>query len=191
MILAVDIPLGLQDAAARGGRECDQLARGFIGARASSVFSPPAVGALRASTHPEAVLLNRQSGPDAPGLSIQAFAIFPKLIDADQALAQSPWLRERTIEVHPEVCFRQMSGKPLLHAKKRAAGKDKRRELLQRGGMDGLEAFEERARNAGARTDDALDACAAAWSAWRRAHGTAACFPSTATGPDYWMRIWY
>ena len=191
-VIAIDIPLGLLDAAVPGGRACDREARGLLGpGRASSVFSPPARQALAAKTHAEASQLNRSSGPSAGGLSIQAFAIFPKLRDADVALAHSAWLRDRVIEVHPEICFRKINGSPLQTSKKRTAGKDERRRLLTERGVTGLSAFEERARRLGASTDDALDACAAAWSGWRRFIGEAECVPADATGPDHWMRIWF
>jgi predicted RNase H-like nuclease len=188
--VAIDIPLGLLDAAASGGRTCDQLARRRLGPRASSVFSPPVRRALEATNHAEASSLNRASGPGAGGISIQAFGIFPKLIDADTALVGSAWLRERAIEVHPEVCFSAMAGSPLEHPKKRAAGKSERRLLLGHNGFQELEGFVASARALGAGTDDALDACAATWSAWRRLHGLAECLPSDATGPNHWMRIW-
>jgi predicted RNase H-like nuclease len=85
-VIAIDIPLGLLDAAVPGGRACDREARSLLGpGRTSSVFSPPARQALAAKTHAEASQLNRNSGPTAGGLSIQAFAIFPKLRDADEA----------------------------------------------------------------------------------------------------------
>ena len=190
-VVAVDIPLGLQDIATPGGRRSDRPARKLLGLRGSSVFSPPVRTALRATNHAEATRLNRLSGPDAPGISIQAFGIFPKLRDAEEALAGSAWLRERTIEVHPEVCFATMAGGPLINSKKRAEGRDERRQLLHKHGFVDIAKFELSARFHGAAADDALDACAAAWTAWRRAHGSAQCLPPDADGPDHWMRIWY
>lgn len=189
--VAVNIPLGLLNAAVPGGRSCDGQARKLLGPRSSSVFSPPSIAALAATNYAEACQLNRQSGPDAGSLSKQSFAIFPKLIDAELAVATSTWLRERVIEVHPEVCFRMMAGSPLLSAKKRATGKEERRRLLQENGFEYLQTFEREARLLGAATDDALDACAAAWSAWRRANGAAQYLPADALGPDFSMRIWY
>lgn len=189
--IAVDIPIGLLGSAVPGGRPCDRPARRLLGPRASSVFSPPAAAALAAGDYAEACLLNKQSGPEAGSLSKQSFAIFPKISDAAKAVAGSIWLRERVIEIHPEVCFRMMSGSPLQYAKKKTAGKDERRRLLRQAGFENLEAFEVSARALGAATDDALDACVAAWSAWRRALGTAEYLPADASGPDYHMRIWY
>ncbi len=189
--VAVDIPIGLLDVAVPGGRPCDRPARRLLGPRASSVFSPPAAAALAADDYAEACLLNKQSGPEAGSLSKQSFAILRKIREAAGAVADSPWLRERVIEIHPEVCFRMMSGAPLQYAKKKPAGKDERRHLLRQAGFENLEAFEVSARALGAATDDALDACVAAWSAWRRALGAAQYLPADASGPDYHMRIWY
>lgn len=189
--VAIDIPLGLLTAAVPGGRSCDRQARKLLGPRSSSVFSPPSMAALSATNYVDACKLNRQSGPDAGGVSKQSFAIFPKLIDAEQAVATSVWLRNRIIEVHPELCFRMIAGSPLQDAKKRSAGKEERRRLLQKSGFQDLQPFERAARLLGATTDDALDACVAAWSAWRRASGAAQCLPADAVGPDFSMRIWY
>jgi predicted RNase H-like nuclease len=189
--VAVDIPLGLLTAAVPGGRSCDRQARKLLGPRSSSVFSPPSMAALAATDYTEACRISRQSGPDAGGISKQSFAIFRKLIDAEQAVAISDWLRERIIEVHPELCFRMIAGSPVQSAKKRAAGKEARRSLLQQSGFKNLQAFERAAHLLGAAADDALDACVAAWSAWRRAGGTARYLPADAIGPDFSMRIWY
>jgi predicted RNase H-like nuclease len=191
IVVAVDIPLGLLDAAVPGGRSCDRLARKLLGPRSSSVFSPPSAGALAAQNYVEACQLNMRSGPEAGRISRQSFAIFPKLADAAQAVATSVWLRERIIEVHPELCFRMIAGSPLHRKKKRAAGKDERRQLLQESGFKNLGGFEHGARVLGVATDDALDACVAAWSAWRRATGAARFLPEDAVGPEFSMRIWY
>ena len=191
LAVAVDIPLGLLDVAVSGGRLCDQQARRHLGGRSSSVFSPPVRSALLAKDYVEACAINRRSGPEALGLSKQSFAIFPKLIDAKDAVNGSLWLREGLIEVHPELCFAMMAGTPLKNAKKRTAGKEERRHLLNESGFKNLAAFELAARQLGGSTDDALDACVAAWSAWRYAEKAALCLPDGAQGPHFSMRIWY
>ncbi len=191
IVIAVDIPLGLLEAAVRGGRLCDQQARQQLGRRASSVFSPPVMAALKASTYREACELNQSSGPEGRKISKQSFAIFPKLIDGERSVRESEWLRNRIIEVHPELCFRTMAGFPLITKKKRAVGKDERRQLLRDHGFAELPFFERAARDLGAASDDALDACVSAWTAWRHAAGTAKCLPTNASGSHYSMRIWY
>ena len=190
-VLAVDVPLGLLDAAERGGRECDRLARRHLGRRGSSVFPPPVQAALTADGYAEANRLNRESSPLQIGVSKQAFAIFPKIREANEAMSTSAWLRGRAIEVHPEVCFLMMSGDELTSRKKTLVGATQRRHWLMQVGFGELSGFEAAAKRLGAKTDDALDACAAAWSAWRRASGSAESLPNGGDSPTWSKRIWY
>jgi predicted RNase H-like nuclease len=190
-VIAVDIPLGLMKVAVPGGRPCDIEARAFLKGRASSVFSPPALPTLVATTYDQACRINITSGTHARKISRQSFELLPKLRDAEHAAATSVWLRDRIIEVHPEVSFGKLAGRPLMTRKRQADGKEERRDLLGREGFVNLESFERDAKALGAATDDALDACAAAWSAHRRHMGNAKCFPLDASGPDRAMRIWY
>lgn len=189
--IAIDMPLGLLDVATPGGRGCDMLARQRFGRRASCVFSPPARPALVAADFDAANRLNRESGPARLGISRQAFGIFPKLRDADDAVAGSAWLRQRVIEVHPEVCFQAMAARPVVTGKKTTAGWTERKEHLRAQQFEQLDQFVEKARRLGAAVDDALDACAGAWSAWRWASGAAACLTTDAATPAYAMRIWF
>jgi predicted RNase H-like nuclease len=53
-IIAVDIPIGLLAEPQPGGRDCDRLARQWLGRRASSVFTPP-IRPLLDATHYEHV----------------------------------------------------------------------------------------------------------------------------------------
>jgi predicted RNase H-like nuclease len=188
--IAIDMPLGLLDVAAPGGRRCDMLARQRLGKRASCVFSPPARPALVAADFDAANRLNRDSGPARLGISRQAFGIFPKLRDADEAVAGSAWLRQRVIEAHPEVCFQAMAASPVVTGKKTTAGRDERQQHLRAQQFERLDQFVGEARRLGAAVDDALDACAAAWTAWRWATGAAMCLPVDADGPPHAMRIW-
>ena len=85
--VAVDIPIGLMDAACRGGRECDRLARQMAGpAKAPAIFSPPCRGALKATSYAEANKINRDSSPCCLGLSQQAYALFGKLREVDAGM---------------------------------------------------------------------------------------------------------
>lgn len=108
--IAIDIPIGLTD----GPRLCDVRAREFIGARRSSVFPAPCRAALGVRTYEEAATASLQA--TGKSLSRQAFAIIPKIREVDDAM--SPKLQERVREVHPEVCFRALRGRPLEYAKK-------------------------------------------------------------------------
>jgi predicted RNase H-like nuclease len=189
--IAIDIPLGIPQAALPGGRDCDREARKYVGPRRSSVFPTPSGASLAADSYADACALNKASAPGAKAISVQAYALFPKLKETKKAIEASPWLQSHIIEVHPEVSFRELAGSPLSFTKSKEPGKMERRKLLEAAGFTGLGAFEAQARRHRASTDDALDACAAAWTAWRYVHGAALCFPNAAASPSYSMRIWY
>jgi predicted RNase H-like nuclease len=194
-VVAVDVPMGLPSIVVHGGRDCDREARRLLaGKRKSSVFSPPSKAALWEATFNAAQNANRRStkkGLREIGLSQQAFALFDKIRDAKIALVLSDWLRSRAIEIHPEICFTKMPGSAPLGSKKTRAGAAERRSRLRGEGFLDLCAFENAAKELGAKTDDALDACAAAWTAWRYATGEKHCLPADPDGPDHHMRIWY
>jgi len=165
-ILCIDIPIGLLDRAERGGRVCDMEARKLLGQpRGTSVFSPPARRALKASTPEEAHDLNKSSGPAAPGLSLQARAIIPKILEVDKFI--TPSLQKRIVEVHPELCFYEMNRKrPVVEGKKTAAGRKRRVRLLEDVWRRNLaEVIDSRPRGVG--RDDIIDAMAACWTAER------------------------
>ena len=98
------------------------------------------------------------------GLSLQAWHLVPKIREVDRAIAPSD--QPRVSEVHPESSFAAIAGAPLATRKTTAEGRAQRigllREVMQNVG-DGLSV-------------DALDACAAAWTAARIAQGTARWF---------------
>lgn len=170
--IAIDIPIGLTD----GPRECDVLARKFIGSRAPSVFPAPCRAVLSAPTYAFA----RAASLRATGksLSAQTFAIVPKIREVDELM--TPALQARVHEVHPEVCFAGLTGKPMDFPKRDSSGFEERRAALLRA----LPGIELPARGlaarfvAGAGADDLLDATVAAWSAARAAAGTALTLPA-------------
>lgn len=188
--VAIDIPIGLLDHPAQGGRECDRAARRILGrGRQSSVFSPPARRALRAKSYREAMRLNRR------GISRQAFGILAKIREVDHALC--PRLQRKFLEVHPELAFVELAGTPMQHNKKTRAGRLERQRVLQHYygchyiGPDALRVRVGRARVA---THDILDAYALAHSAARIAAGHGVRLPGgdpprDATGLR--MEIWY
>ena len=76
--IAVDMPIGLLEQAAPGGRPCDREARAVLGRpRSSSVFSPPTRKALAARSYAEVATLN------GAGMSKEAFNILPKIREVD------------------------------------------------------------------------------------------------------------
>jgi len=163
--IGIDIPIGHVDAPRR---RADVEARAFIGARGSSVFAAPPLQVLDAPTYLEANQTLTVMG--RPKLSRQAWNLVPRIVEV-AAIAQSD---PRVVEVHPEVSFTVMAGRPLEWSKKSWNGLQERRRLLGAAGIvlpDGSESL------AGVVTDDVVDAAAAAWSARRVANGTARTFP--------------
>jgi len=166
-VVAVDIPIGLADRHEPGGRDVDRAARVRLGAKRSSVFSPPPRCVLGARTLAEA---RRRGGR----LTLQTLNLLPRIEDADSVI--TPQLQTRVVEVHPELSFAAMNaGSPVLAPKRSAEGSRRRRALLARAGVAVPE------RPAGAAPDDVLDACALAWSARRVVDGTACRIPDMPT----------
>ena len=100
--IGVDIPIG---STASGQREADRLARSFVGARRSSVFAAPPSEVYGLDRYEFANELLADAG--RPKLSRQSWALLPKIRQADAVARED----ERVIEVHPEVCFREMEGR--------------------------------------------------------------------------------
>ena len=171
-VLAVDIPIGLTE---QGPRECDQLARQFIGPRASSVFPAPVRDVLVCHDYETAnrASLERQG----KGLSQQAFAITPKICEVDELVQKDARFRERTYEVHPEVSFAAWNGTPLEHNKKSPEGKALRMDLVESFFGRYAYTFAREFLPKSVEPDDILDAFAATWTAWRIAANIAGSLP--------------
>jgi predicted RNase H-like nuclease len=182
-VVAVDIPIGFPR---RFPRRADVEAREQLTGQASSVFLTPPRRVLAADSYAEANRLARELL--GQGISRQAYGLRRKIFEVDQ------WLRgvsTTVVEVHPELAFRAMLGRPARASKKTWVGMVDRRTTLQAEGIDPdrLEVPVE----SGAGVDDVLDAAAAAWSARRIAAGTARSLPPGAT-PGAGLRrpaIWY
>lgn len=158
--IAVDMPIGLLDAAEPGGRPCDRAARRALGRRSSAVFSPPVRGVLAVRTYAEALAASRASSPHALGLSKQTWNLVPKIRELDEWM--TPRRQRRVREVHPELVFATLNGGPVDSRKKDEAGRRERLALL------GF--AEHRAPPiASAAADDVIDALACLDAA-RRAH---------------------
>lgn len=166
-VLGVDMPLGLPD---RGSRAADRVAQTALGARASSIFLTPTRAALLEHDRTTASERNRALG--GPGITAQAWALRPKVLELDGLARGSDVLGVRVVEVHPELSFREMAGAPLTEPKRSWTGAARRRRLLHERGLD-LESVDLGAVGRLADADDVVDAAAAAWSAMRVAHGTA------------------
>ena len=169
--IGIDIPIGLIEV---GRRRADLEARKVLGPRRNSVFPAPDPRVVAAPTYAEA---NRRfRSMTGRGVSRQAFAIFPKVIEVNRTL--TPALQGRVFEVHPEVCFWALGGRPMEHRKRSTEGFEERRALLA--DALGIAIPERRAAGVMAKpagADDVLDAIAAAWTARRDALGQSGRLP--------------
>lgn len=167
--VAVDMPVGLPEAGARG---CDVEARRWLGRpRGSSVFPAPCRAALGAESYLEACARSVAAGSARP--SRQLFNILPRVREVDAVV--TPELQARVRETHPEVTFAVLSarGRGLEYGKKTPEGRQERWELLRRVGVAYFDPEEERERLGKGRVavDDVLDAAACLVTAWRMARG--------------------
>ena len=155
--VGIDIPIGLPPT---GRRRCDVEARRMVGARRSSVFPAPVRGVLGATTYADAT--RRSARLSGTGLSCQAYGLLPKVREADPFV--TPERQRHVFEVHPEVSFTAMAGRPMGHSRRRRE-RAERLETLRHVFGDG--AVDARGRLGGTGPDDVLDAFAVAWSACR------------------------
>jgi predicted RNase H-like nuclease len=165
-VVAIDMPIGLPE---NGVRACDVGARALlqlVGA-GSSVFPTPVRPVLATDDYAEARALSRAvtHPPRAP--SAQAFQLVKAIRSLDDALGTPP--RADVYEVHPELAFRALD--PDLRDPKGTARGTVRRLAALRRVMDVDAALLDAPRRVP--MIDALDACAAAWSARRIADRTA------------------
>jgi predicted RNase H-like nuclease len=168
-VIGVDMPIGLTD----GVRECDRLAREFVGPRWASVFLAPPRAALTAATYAEA----NAALPPGRRISQQAWALRRGIAEVARVAD------ERVIEVHPEASFTALNGGHVPYAKTTWNGQMLRRRLLAGAGIalpDDLGA------EGAVPPDDVLDAAAVAWTARRHAAGEACALP-----PGAREIIWY
>jgi predicted RNase H-like nuclease len=161
-VVAVDMPIGLAD---RGSRACDVAARRLLGRAGSSVFPAPLRPVLDAADYAHACRMS--VGIWGKALSKQTWSLVPSIRSLDDALGDPP--DPRVHEVHPELAFRALD-LDVLDPKATARGLAQRLAAL-RPVMDVDRALAEAPPRLPA--VDALDACAAAWSAQRIATGTA------------------
>ncbi len=159
-VVGVDIPIGLPD---WGPRRADVEARRELPVgRKSSVFPTPVRTAIEAPTWQEANAANRQA--TGKGLSHQAFNLCRKIAEVDAWVRRGPGVV--VLEVHPEVSFTAL-GADTVVGKRTPAGAEARRTALRSAGLHLPAAL----RGPGFGVDDALDACAVAWTALRHAQG--------------------
>ncbi|PRY51349.1 putative RNase H-like nuclease [Geodermatophilus tzadiensis] len=181
-VVGIDMPIGLSD---DGARACDQRAKALLGRAGSSVFAAPVRAVLATDDYAEARRLS-VAATGGVSLSAQAFRLVRSIRALDDALGDPPL--ERVVEVHPELAFRRGLG-GVTDPKVTARGLAQRLAAL-RPVMDvdaALPAAPPRVPAV-----DALDACAAAWSARRIADGVAECVgDGSRDARDRPMRIWW
>lgn len=163
-VIAIDMPIGLSD---DGSRACDLDARRNLGRAGSSVFPASVRRVLEATDYVDACRLSVEASGKA--LSRQAWNLVPAIRALDEALGDPPL--DRVVEVHPELAFRAL-GSSVADPKVTARGTMQRLSAL-RPVMDVEAALSDAPQ--GVPMVDALDACAAAWSARRLADGVAEC----------------
>ena len=131
------------------------------------MFPAPVRPVLAAVDYRDACALSRAESGRA--LSVQAWNLVPAIRAVDDALGDPP--AAHVHEVHPELAFRALDDR--VHDPKATARGLAQRVRALSAVMDVLDALAE--APAGLPAVDALDACAAAWSARRIAEGTARC----------------
>jgi predicted RNase H-like nuclease len=161
-VVGIDMPIGLPD---DDRRACDVEARRLLGRAGSSVFPAPLRPVLDAPDYVAACAVARAASGRA--LSVQTWNLVPAIRALDEALGDPPL--ESVVEVHPELAFRTLD--PLVTERKAGARGLAQRVRALLPAMDVLDGLAD--APSGLPVVDALDACAAAWSAQRVAAGTA------------------
>ena len=163
-VVGIDMPLGLLET---GWREADRAARSLLGPRRSSVFAIPPRAVWAETSYKAANQRCREL--TGQGFSIQAWGLRAKLLEANQ---YRQTCGHRLYEVHPELAFGALAGAPLVASKHTGTGRDLRRELLARAGI------QIPPETPATLLGDVLDAAAVAWSAQRIAAGRAVTVPA-------------
>jgi predicted RNase H-like nuclease len=171
-VVGIDMPIGLSD---DGVRLCDVEVRRRLGRAGSSVFPTPVRAVLATDDYAEARALSRAATDPPRAPSAQSFQLVRAIRSLDDALGDPP--TDRVVEVHPELAFRALD--PAVRDPKGTARGMAQRLAALRTVMDVDAALLDAPPRVPA--VDALDACAAAWSARRIADGTAECVGDGAT----------
>lgn len=165
-VVLVDIPIGLPE---EGRRVCDEDARDLLGCRGSSVFYVPTKGIV--DDFEEYSKANEESkARTGNGISTQVWSITPKIKEVNE-FVRNGYDGAEIHETHPEVCFYGLDGRPMAYSKKDERGVELRKSVLSVYEEDLGFSVEEVVCDAtdwkGVSEDDALDALAAAVTAYR------------------------
>ncbi len=172
-VVGLDLPLG---GVPTGWRTADREAKLRLGIQHSKVFLVPPRSVWEL---PHAQASARCVELTGKGLSIQAYRLLPKMLEAEQHRDAGP---HELYEIHPELVFASLAGRLLPYGKKSWNGQMLRRALLAGVGValdDDLPlAFDVPA-------NDVLDAAAVAWCAHKIARGNATHLPDPIDQRDH------
>jgi predicted RNase H-like nuclease len=180
--VGVDLPLG---GVPGGWRSTDREAKRLLGSQHAKVFAVPPRPVWDEPTY--AAANARCRAITGAGLSVQAYRLVPKMLEAERYRDAGP---HALYEIHPELVFALLAGGLLPYGKKTWNGQAARRALLAEVGVvlaDDLPEVGEVPAN------DVLDAAAVAWGANRIASGVARCIPDPPDQYDHRRRpivIW-
>ena len=184
-VVAVDVPIGLLG---RGARDCDVEARRLLGVRRSSVFPAPIRPILTATSQTDASRIRYRV--EGKRVSIQTWAIVPKIAEVDRFLRADTVRREIVREVHPEVSFFFLNGeRPMSMAKRKADGRTERLSLLRKWFGEAIEHALAGRERLGCKADDIVDALVALWTAERIGCGAALSIPVRPPLDAYGLRM--
>jgi predicted RNase H-like nuclease len=128
-VILLDVPIGLREGGSQ--RRCDIESRKLLGPkRGSSVFPAPCRPAVcQGLSYKEASNVNEQR--TGKRLPCQTWNIIPKIREVDILLSEYESARSRVREIHPEICFWALAGRPMEHSKKTRDGFSERKQVLQ------------------------------------------------------------
>lgn len=161
-VVGVDMPLSMPTS---GYRTSELEAKAFLGPARSSIFHTPIDRVLETATYEDACAVSRAVTGKA--ISKQTW----HLLAGVRAWRTADFDAERVVEVHPECTFRHMTPATAFASKKTGRGTGQRLAALNTWVDPRNLAAELAALPVGPVVDDALDAVAAAWSAWRYSRG--------------------
>ncbi len=179
-IIALGCPVGLLELPVRGGRSCDREARKLLGPRRGAAIVPPPIRpTLTTRDYTEARERNA-------GLSGPQWKLLPRIREVEEAIA--PYWQRTVFEVHPELSFHQLNGDaPVKYSKHNYAGRDERRELLEKR-LPNVERVLD-ARLPGARPHHLIDVAACLWTARRIAARGVARLPEDPEWDEQGLRM--
>lgn len=181
VIIAIDMPIGLAETTARGGRACEIEARKHLAGRQSSVFSVPARAAVMQTDYAEACAVALLHSDPPRKVSKQCFGLFPKIREIDALM--TPDLQDRVYECHPELAFWALNDGAAMSLPKKVKnranpdGIAERRALLMRYGFDETFLTQKLWPVSRVGPDDFIDACALVCTAARIHNGTSVRMP--------------